>query len=264
MNKTKKTALKVDEPAGKVNYGPVSAVLVTIGSFLLSQILAVIAVSLVPAVLGWDKTRSENWIGSDSPVPSFLIVSLVAIINIWIISFFLTRRRTPIKLIGLGNLKLKHIGMALVGLVVYIAIYLAAVFILSVLIPSLNLDQEQDLGFAKSAAGLSLLLVFVSLVLIPPLVEEIIMRGFFFTGLRTKLSFLIATILTSLLFAAAHLPEGKDGLLWVGAVDTFILSAVLCYLREKSGSLWPAIGVHMFKNAIAFFVIFDVIKYFGG
>jgi len=47
-----------------------------------------------------------------------------------------------------------------------------------------------------------------------------------------------------------------EPLLWIAALDTFILSFVLIYLKEKTGSLWPPIGLHMLKNSLAFISIF--------
>jgi len=59
------------------------------------------------------------------------------------------------------------------------------------------------------------------------------------------------------LFGAAHLSEGgAAGPLWVGALDTAILSMVLIGLREWTGNLWAGITLHMTKNLIAFLAIF--------
>ncbi|MGH7237402.1 MAG: CPBP family glutamic-type intramembrane protease [Candidatus Saccharimonadales bacterium] len=42
----------------------------------------------------------------------------------------------------------------------------------------------------------------------------------------------------------------------MAGVDTFILSTVLCYLREKTGRLYAGIGVHALKNFVAFAALF--------
>jgi membrane protease YdiL (CAAX protease family) len=55
----------------------------------------------------------------------------------------------------------------------------------------------------------------------------------------------------------AHLAGGEGGsTIWIAAIDTFILGMVLAYLRERSGSLWPSIGLHASKNMIAFLFLF--------
>ena len=69
--------------------------------------------------------------------------------------------------------------------------------------------------------------------------------------------FVPAAIITSLMFAVGHLQFGSGApLLWVAALDTFVLSLVLCYIREKTDSLWPGIFIHAIKNALAFSVLF--------
>ena len=64
------------------------------------------------------------------------------------------------------------------------------------------------------------------------------------------------TLVTSVIFGALHTLTGKDGLLWIAAIDTFALSLVLCYLREKTGNLYASMGVHAIKNGIAFLALF--------
>jgi membrane protease YdiL (CAAX protease family) len=43
--------------------------------------------------------------------------------------------------------------------------------------------------------------------------------------------------------------------MWAAAFDTFILSVVLVYLREKTGALYAGMLVHMLNNLLAFFVV---------
>jgi membrane protease YdiL (CAAX protease family) len=124
-------------------------------------------------------------------------------------------------------------------------------------IPSFNVNEQQQIGFSNVHGGLPLLMTFVSLVILPPLAEEIMVRGFLYSTLKKAMPALAAVILTSALFASAHLPEGGDaGPLYIAALDTFVLSLVLIYLREKTGSLWASITLHAAKNGIAFVALF--------
>ncbi len=233
----------------KLHYGPAAAFLVTLISFFGSQFLAAALIAFVPALFGWDRPRIENWFET-SIVPQALAVTLSAVIMIYILQWFLKRRGDTFKALGLGEIKLSMFWKAVLGFLAYIAAYLLIVTLAKDVIPALDLEQKQELGFDFSNPN-NLPLLILSLVVVPPLIEEIVMRGFLFCGLRTKVHFMPATIITSLLFAVAHLPAGQGGPLWVGAIDTFVLSIVLCYLREKTGSLWPAILVHAMKNGVA-------------
>lgn len=241
----------MEPPASRslLNYGPAAALTVALVGFFGSQLLAAIAVGLFPSFLGWEQARIERWFDS-GVLPQTLVIGLSGLISIVLIRLFLHSRGNRLLQLGLGRPKLAIIWQAIAGFFVYLLGYLLVVAAAKALIPALNLEQEQDLGF-DIGAGSNILLLAFTLVVIPPLVEEIVMRGFLFGGLRTKLSFLPAALVTSSLFAAAHLPGGKDGLLWVGAIDTFVLSVVLCYLREKTGNLWPCIAVHAIKNGLA-------------
>jgi membrane protease YdiL (CAAX protease family) len=136
-------------------------------------------------------------------------------------------------------------------------LYFLIVAIVSHLVPSLNVDQKQEIGFDNVVGSNELVITFLSLVIIPPIVEEIVMRGFLYSGLKTWLPALWAGLAVSLTFGAAHLAEGgAAGPLWIGAIDTFTLSLILVYLREKTGNLWAGITLHMLKNGLAFVLLF--------
>jgi membrane protease YdiL (CAAX protease family) len=136
--------------------------------------------------------------------------------------------------------------------------YAVLLALASTLAPDLNVNQQQDIGFQRVSGTGQLVVTFLSLVVLPPLAEETLFRGFLFTTFRRRMSFLLATLLTSTLFAIPHLLEsqGSQGLLWVAGIDTFVLSLVLCVLRERSNSLWPGILLHGLKNGIAFVSLF--------
>lgn len=116
------------------------------------------------------------------------------------------------------------------------------------LIPGYNANQDQSLGF-NAVEGLGLLFVFISLVILPPLGEEVIFRGILYSGFKNKLNKFWAALITSALFGLAHLQ-------WNVGVDTFVLSLVIIYALEKHKSLWMAIGLHGIKNAVAFMALF--------
>lgn len=241
-------------------YGPVVSVAITIGIYFASQIAAAILISLPPLLLGWSAEQTASAV-QDNVLATFVFVAIIEAVTLFLLHLVLKRKKSGFKSLGIGKVHFKYIWMALAGFAVYFVLYLIGLAIIKALIPSLDLDQKQEIGFETTTTGLPLLLVFASLVILPPVTEEIVARGFLFGGLRTKLPFISAAIITSVLFAAPHLMQANNGLLWVAGIDTFILSLVLCFLREKSGSLWPSIGVHMLKNGLAFVVLFNIINY---
>ncbi|MBA3758493.1 CPBP family intramembrane metalloprotease [Candidatus Saccharibacteria bacterium] len=239
-----------------LGWGPIAAVLGTILVFFAGQVLAGTFIIAVLLVMGWDMSRIQDWLGGDG-TSQFVLIAVVEVITLALLYLFLRSRNAHPKDIGLIRPRLRDVGYTFLGIGIYIALYISIVAVLTKLFSSLDTSQAQELGFNTDSTGTGLLLVFVGLVILPPITEEIIARGFLYSGLRTSIKFLPAAIITSLLFGVAHLAGGEGGsTIWIAFVDTFILSMVLVYLRERSGSLWAPIGLHGAKNLIAFLALF--------
>lgn len=241
-------------------YSPLLTVIIAIGVFLGSQFVAGFIVSLYPLINGWDKAKTASWFDNNVWV-TFFYVAIVESLTLYAIHFFLKRRGASFRTLGINKPVPKYLGYTLLGFVAYLVLYIAGILAAKALFQGLNLEQKQEIGFSTATTGIGLVPIFITLVILAPIAEEIVVRGFLFGGLRSRLAFTAAALIASLLFAVAHLGMAKEGLLWPAAIDTFILSLVLCYLREKTGSLWPSIGVHMLKNALAFIVLFNIMQY---
>lgn len=240
----------------QVPWGPIAAIIVTVLVYFGSQILAGIVVYIYPVVKQWSSEQAKDWL-SQSVYAQFFFVLIVEALTLWFLWIFLKYRRAKPSQLGLKRPRWVDIAYALSGFAAYFILFVGITTLLQKYIPALNSDQKQELGFSTNSTGLALWLVFVSLVVLPPIVEEIVARGFLYTGLRSKLPKFIAAIITSIMFGAAHLQFGSgNALLWTAAADTFILSMVLVYLREKTNSLWSPILLHMLKNSIAFVGLF--------
>jgi membrane protease YdiL (CAAX protease family) len=226
--------------------------------FYITQQAAAILVSIYPALRHWHKAETLAWF--HSVVAQSIFIFVVECLSIGAIYLFLKRGfNLNLSAIGLKRPRLLDPLVGIVGVIPYFVLYGIAVSVISYYIPSFNVSQSQDIGFHHVQGGLALILTFLSLVVLPPLAEEIMVRGFLFSSLQKAMPIVYAAILTSALFGAAHLQEGgSGGLLWIGAVDTFILSLVLIYLRVKTGSLWASITLHAIKNGIAFATLFVI------
>lgn len=235
---------------------PVVMVLLTVGLFFAAQFVASLLFVFVALGAGWNDQQLSDWV-KGSTLPQFLFVLIANSLIVTGVWHLLKRRHMGFKSIGLHKPTLKDFGLALLGYGCYFLLFLVITVVAKLLVPSLDLQQEQQLGFKPNQGTLSLLLAGISLVVLPPLVEEILTRGFLFTGLRQRLSLVWTAIITSLVFAAAHLQFGEGApLLWVAAIDTFVLSLVLVYLRETTGKLAAPIFLHGLKNLIAFSLLF--------
>jgi membrane protease YdiL (CAAX protease family) len=234
---------------------PLTSPLVLIAVFFASQVAAGVLIAVYPALKNWTADQGTDWLQS-SVVAQFFYILLAEIFAIWLTLAVLRRARVARARTGLVRPRLRDVGYALVGYGVYFLSYIIIIVIANRFGGFIDVDQPQQIGF-EDARGSQLYLVFASLVILPPIAEEIMFRGFLFSSFRQKFRLRYAIILTSLLFGAAHLQFGSGApLLWVAALDTFMLSCFLCILREKTGSVWAGVGLHALKNAVAFVALF--------
>lgn len=237
-------------------YGPLAVILITIFAYIFSQILAYIIFGLYYSYRG--QGSLESAMNNINTQDQFVLFLLIESITLLIIYAFLKRRKLTFKDIGLGAFKGSYIGRAVIVFLIYFGVLIFVTGLLGQL-TSINTEQEQQIGFDHATGTAQLVMVFLSLAILPPLAEEILMRGFLYTGLRKRLSVVRSTLIVSILFGVLHLQLGSGAPpLWTAAIDTFILSLFLCYLREKTGSIWAGIIVHFLKNSLAFLFLFVI------
>ena len=148
------------------------------------------------------------------------------------------------------------IGLSVAGFIIYL-IFAAILTAFFNIFPWFNVSEAQDVGFSVYISGVDRLVAFITLVIIAPVAEEIIFRGWLYTSLRKKFSekttekvaIVLTTILVSLLFGLVHMQ-------WNVGVNVFAMSVVLCALREVTGTIYAGILTHMIKNGVAFYLLF--------
>lgn len=245
-----------DKGLSRPNWTPAEAVAITIAAYFITQFVAGLLISAYLFLRHQSPDSVSDTLASSVGV-QFSFILAVDLLMAWVVYVFIRRRKTPLTLIGFVKPQLRDVLYVLIGFGAYFVLYTVVLTIMHTVIPGLDVNQKQELGFDTDSGGAALILAFIGLVILPPLVEEFLMRGFLFSGLRTRMKFLPAAVITSVIFASAHLQVGSGrALLWVAAIDTFILSMVLTTLRERSRSLWPGIGLHAVKNSIAFAALF--------
>lgn len=248
---------KEKERGAVVTWGPQAAIVVTVLAFILSQVLAGILFALMFVLLGWNMDYIRHWTGS--PFGQCVMMAVSAGFSLGVVAWFLHMRRSSLKMLGFSRKpQWRDAALTALGFLAYFGLLILATIIAGQIF-GVDIRKEQELGFESvKAGGDGLVWVFLSLVVLPPFVEEILFRGFLYGGLRTKLSFSWTVVITSALFALPHLFATSNGFLWIAAIDTFMLSIVLCYVREKTGALWACIGIHAIKNSLAFLFVFVI------
>lgn len=157
------------------------------------------------------------------------------------------RRPTPAQL-GLQRPSGDVFAWMLIAAFGYIVCSIAIFYLLS---PEQR-DITRDLGSRDSELGLVVAGVIV--IVGASLSEELFFRGFVFAGLRRGMPFLAAAVVSGLLWGLLHLGAGDvDVVIQLG-----VFGAFLALVYEKTGSIWPCIGLHALNNAFAYFSYVNV------
>ena len=159
--------------------------------------------------------------------------------------------RTNREELGLAGLPTwTDIFLSPVGFTVYFI--LAGLFVgLFSIFPWFDVTQKQNVLFSQYIGGLDRIIAFFVLVILAPIAEELIFRGWLYGKLRARANLIISIFLTSLLFGLMHFQ-------WNVGVNVFAMSIVLCGLREITGTIYSGIILHMLKNGLAFFLLFII------
>lgn len=214
--------------------------------FMLAQAIVLAIISALSA-LGWSFESVNpiilNTVGG-------AVIYALAIVLVLGLPWLIKRRRTTKEDVGLQRLP-SWLDMlwAPAGGVVYIILTAIVTALAVVALPFVDYSQTQETGFSGISGQMEYILAFITLVIVAPIAEEVLFRGYLFGKLRKHAPLWITILITSLLFALVHFQ-------WNVALDVFALSIVLCLLRVVSGSLWPSILLHMLKNGVAFYFLF--------
>ncbi|QQL45654.1 CPBP family intramembrane glutamic endopeptidase [Sulfuriroseicoccus oceanibius] len=149
---------------------------------------------------------------------------------------------------GLNRIKAaKVIAYGLLGAAV--AYFLGVVVVQwwnqAVVVPTIGVPKEQSMVtfFKESGSTSARLAVIASACIAAPLAEEFIFRGYIYPVLKRFTEPVFAAIITSVVFAIIH-----NNL--TGIPVLALLSLILVFSYERSGSLWLPISIHAAFNSI--------------
>ena len=148
------------------------------------------------------------------------------------------------------------VGLAPVGFMVYMVVAVMVTALVAAVFPSVDWTQAQQVGYENLFALSDRILAFVALVVVAPVVEEIIFRGWLYGKVRSKVPAWVGVLVVSALFGLLHLGFDVNALQWNVAVNIFCMSVVLCMLREITGTIWSGVILHILKNGVAFYLLF--------
>jgi len=178
------------------------------------------------------------------------VVYTLAIILVIGVPWWIKRRATTREELGIQRWpKWTDLLWTPVGMIVYLILTLIISTTAVMLLPFVDAAEPQDVGFEVVSSQLEYIIAFLTLVVIAPIAEEVLFRGYLLGKLRKYTPLWGAILITSLLFAVVHFQ-------WNVGFDTFALSIVLCLLRVVTRGLWAPILLHMLKNGVAYYFLF--------
>ena len=173
--------------------------------------------------------------------------NLISIFSMTTLIFFIlwrmNIRKIPFSDIGAIDFNSRDLYLSILILAIFIALEEIYMFILDIEIPQ---------GFIEFMLSDPILLSLISVVIIAPIAEEFIFRGFLYSQLsRTKLGPWVSISIISLFWTIIHF-QYEIKILFV----LFFFGLFLGYLRIAYKSLGLPIVVHAINNTFAFSMAF--------
>ena len=202
---------------------------------LCAGVLASWMISVIWQSLDAPKVITLGAIVANSVVYGSLILGIFGVIGF--------RGLSGVSLFGLEPSRLpKAAGTGLLWLIITYPLILAAQALVQRVAGSADDSQMIVKYFLEHPDFKHRAAVFFMAVIVAPVAEEIVFRGYIYGVIRRYGGRFPALLTSSLLFAAihVHLPS----MLGLG-----ILAIILCLLYERTGSLWAPITMHACFNA---------------
>lgn len=210
-------------------------------SFVVSLVISVfVSISMINPDGSFDMVaymEKANAILNETLYYIMIASGLLTILIFWIVAKI--RKKKFTKSASLNKLKPATITPIVIG---GIAFNFAISYLLSLIpfpqswIDSYEASSSQVLG----GAGIAM---WIAVVIMAPLVEELTFRGFMYTRLKSGMARWVAAIVTSLIFGMVH-----GTIIW--AIYTFVFSIFLIFILERTKSLWGSILFHMSFNLV--------------
>lgn len=212
--------------------------------------LAQIAVSLVAFffIKQFNLVINENVAQTVIMAISYVVAVALIILPPW----YLMKSKVGKDGLGLRGLPTwTDILLAPIGYIASMAATMAVLLVIQAFVPSFNLQETQDVGFRMESlySNADKMVAFAALVILAPIAEELIFRGYLYGKLRTRLSAIPAIILVSVLFGFMH---GQ----WNVGIVVGVMSIFLCIARELTGTIYAGILMHMIRNGLAFYLLY--------
>jgi membrane protease YdiL (CAAX protease family) len=169
-------------------------------------------------------------------------------VTLAVVGFMLVRYRVGVGAIGWRKTDFTRSLLYVIATLVAFQVGATVVlFLLGKVVPGFNPSQGQQL-IGIPASGQHRAIVFLMLVVLPPVFEETVFRGFLFPAMAQRWGVVQGGLASSILFGLAHAQANLD-------LYTYILALVLCFIYVRLKSILPGMALHMLNNYSAFMAL---------
>lgn len=172
---------------------------------------------------------------------SYFLQFTVTVILVFL--FVLLVRRSELKDLGINSVSSPVFLKYGVGGGVFLIV---SILVLSIPINYLNPDltpQVYEEILRTVHNNYQFMLMFLAGAVMAPFSEELFYRGMIYPVLRKYLGAKWGIVLAGIIFGLAHLDLWRFFPLSIGGI-------ILCYIYEKTGSIWPSFAAHGIWNGI--------------
>jgi len=230
-------------------------VVVTVLGFYYATIFLLTRVQMNPPE---EAIETANKIGASAQFLYALLVNGFYVGLIFTMVKFGGLERDPVQMFGFRRLKLLHVLIwSFVGAVIATPAVLSLVPLMQDwLTPLLGpLGEQTPVTNFRETAGFNrdTILLVIAAVVIAPLAEEVIFRGYFYGILKRFTDPMFACLTAGAFFAVVHVNLPALLPLWFFAI-------FLTLIYEATRCLWVPIGVHALFNATNLVMLFQAIN----
>jgi len=195
------------------------------------------------AVLMWGIVK-------DFSIFALTLYCLGTLLAVFILYLLLKEKGLNFDSVGIkGKLSFRASGFAIIGLAVAFTLYPAVETLLKPFGVSMFWKPDQVVPLNLTSAP-DVVLTFLFAVILGPIVEEIIFRGYVLTAiLQKKERKLMAIVLSALVFTSVHAYLGPGVMVFI-----FFWTFIPAFLYLKFDSLYPAILFHVLNNFVTYII----------
>lgn len=229
-------------------------IVLTLSAYFVASYLTRLIVRLALIIPFWDNQDGYQFALRDTITTSISSLLLFAIMLaiIYFVPKKIFKQDVTVQDFALNkHMTWSDLGLSVIGLIVAMIMAGILMNVLSSVIPGFDSTQQQRLAFSYSSITQQwhLVVVFVMLVVVGPIMEELIFRGILYSQLR-KIHPIIAIFVVSILFGIVHLQ-------WNVGITVFVMSLVMCSIREYlTDTIWAGILLHGLKNGAAYYILY--------